>query len=442
MCPICRYFANRRKRACQSFISESISRLKLLVKIFLILSFLHFSFVTVAQDSVPVTKTRKFFSYDSLNQVDVVDIARQIFRKKTNLPKSTVSVAPSRIHVTAVPAAGYSLQTGWAGILSANIAFMNGLRDNISTVTTSFTYSQYKQFIVPLHANIWSKNGKYNFQSEWRFLKYPSFTYGLGTRTTLNDGYMIDYSYLRMQQNLSRKIGRDLYAGLGFHLDLYWNIEETDPPTNTKTDFQNYGLSSKETAVGPAFNLLYDSRKNPINPENGNYFEVSYRPKFKFMGSDANWQALLIDYRLYKNFPAHTHNIFAVWSYNWLTFGGKPPYLLLPSTGWDAFVNTGRGFIQGRYRGSDMLYGEAEYRFGITSNGLFGGVIFANAETFSTRNTTLESKSLKSFDPLQPGYGAGIRIKINKFSGANLCIDYGWGTKGSRGVAVNLGEVF
>ena len=90
-----------------------------------------------------------------------------------------------------------------------------------------------------------------------------------------------------------------------------------------------------------------------------------------------------------------------------------------------------------------MLYLETEYRFNITSNGLFGGVIFANAETFSSRASTLAGNaSIKTFDPIQPGYGAGLRIKLNKFSRANLCIDYGWGTSGSRGIAVNLGEVF
>ena len=66
-----------------------------------------------------------------------------------------------------------------------------------------------------------------------------------------------------------------------------------------------------------------------------------------------------------------------------LLFKGNPPYLDLPSTGWDSYNNTGRGYVQGRYRGKDLMYLESEYRFGITRNGLFGGVVFANAETVS-----------------------------------------------------------
>ncbi len=419
--------------------------MKLIEKISLILSIVLFSFAAKAQDSITIFKKHRFFSYDSSNQIDLPDVARKVLGKSNIARIDTGLAKTSHAHISVIPAVGYTLQTGFAAILSGNVAFYNGSREgaNVSSLLTSITYSQYKQFIIPLQTNIWSKNGKYNYQSDWRYLKYPSYTYGLGTRTTLDDGYMIDYSYLRLHQSASRIVAKNLYAGVGLDVDLYWDISEIDPDSGAKTDFESYGLSKNETAIGPTFNLLYDSRKNSINPDNGSYINFSYRPKFKFMGSDANWQSMLIEYRGYKKFPANSDNVIALWSYNWLTFGGKPPYLLLPSTGWDAYVNTGRGYIQSRFRGSDMVYLEAEYRFNITSNGLFGGVVFANAETFSSRASTLAGNaSIKTFDPIQPGYGVGLRIKLNKFSRTNLCIDYGWGTGGSGGIAVNLGEVF
>ena len=395
-----------------------------------------------AQNSFSTSKTHKFFSYDSLHQVDVLDVANRIFKSKPG-QSDTVLSETSHVHLTVLPVVGYSLQTGWAAVLSANAAFSSSKDRNTSTISGSITYSQYRQFIVPLHSNIWLNNGKYNFQSDWRFLKYPSNTYGLGTTTTLEDGYRIDYYYLRLHQNISKKISGKFYAGVGIDADLYWNIKEVNPDTIAKSDFETYGLHKDETAVGPVLDLLFDSRRNSINPENGSYLNLLYRPKFKFMGSDANWQSMLLELKTYKKFPARSENVIALWSYNWFTFAGKPPYPLLPSTGWDDFVNTGRGYIQGRYRGNDMVYLETEYRFLITSNGLFGGVVFANAQTFSNRSSSLAGKaSFTTFDPIQPGYGAGIRIKVNKFSRANLCIDYGWGTGGSHGVAVNLGEVF
>jgi len=82
-----------------------------------------------------------------------------------------------------------------------------------------------------------------------------------------------------------------------------------------------------------------------------------------------------------------------------------------------------------------MNYLETEYRFRLTHNGLLGGVVFANVQSYKA-NLTSGPKSLA------PAVGTGIRIKLNKTSGANLCIDYGIGQNGSKGFFVNLGEVF
>jgi len=82
-----------------------------------------------------------------------------------------------------------------------------------------------------------------------------------------------------------------------------------------------------------------------------------------------------------------------------------------------------------------MLYLEGEYRFGITKNGLLGGVLFTNAQSYSEFKTN-------RFEKVAPAVGTGLRVKVNKHSNTNVCIDYATGLYGSRGVFVNLGEVF
>ena len=109
---------------------------------------------------------------------------------------------------------------------------------------------------------------------------------------------------------------------------------------------------------------------------------------------------------------------------------------MLPSTGWDDFFNTGRGYIQGRYRGKNMTYWEMEYRFRILRSGLLGGVVFGNAQRFSKEIMQTPR------DATEYGYGIGLRLKLNKHSNTNLCVDYGWEKNGSQGFFVNLGEVF
>ena len=82
-----------------------------------------------------------------------------------------------------------------------------------------------------------------------------------------------------------------------------------------------------------------------------------------------------------------------------------------------------------------MLYLESEYRFNITENKLLGAVIFSNAESFSETPGG-------QFKTIAPGYGAGLRVKFNKHSNTNVAIDYAFGKGGSRGLFMNLGEMF
>ena len=374
----------------------------------------------------------------SSNKIDLVDVGRSFLKGHRSTRVDTVQQKVGKLHISALPVAGYTLQTGFAGVLSSNFAFYTSEHSqaNLSNVLTSITYSQYKQVIFPVQANIWTKGNKYNIQTDWRYLKYPSLTYGLGGNTNADSGYNIDYGYLRLHQAILRSVTRDLYVGVGVDLDYFWNIREVDPPFGKPTDLEKYGLTKTEQAAGVSLHFLYDNRRNPINPIKGAFASVTWRPNFTFLGSDNNWQSLLVDARKFIPFPGSTRNVLALWTYDWFTVGGgKPPYLLLPSTGWDAYSNTARGYIQGRYRGRNMLYFESEYRFGVSANGLLGGVVFANAQSFSEMATG-------QFTYIQPGYGLGFRISLNKFSRTNLCVDYGWGSHGSGGFFVNLGEVF
>jgi len=373
-----------------------------------------------------------------VKQVDLIDIAQKIFYKNSADREDVVVNKKGRVHFSAFPAVGYTLQTGFAGVISANAAFFtsahNHETENISTVVTSIAYTSKSQIIFPIASDIWTKNNEYNILTDWRYLKYPSPTFGLGGHTQQDSSYNVDYSYIKLHQAILKKISTDLYAGLGYDFDYFWNISEVNPPDH-ETDFQQYGLTNTEKASGLSFILKYDSRRNPINPQKGIYANILFQPKFTFMGSDANWQSLLLEFRSYIKFPDNSRNILAFWSYNWFTLGGKPPYLLLPSTGWDEFSNTGRGYIQGRFRSPNMIDQEAEYRFTISRNGLFGGVVFADAESFSDVTTG-------KYEVISPGAGFGIRIMLNKFSRTNIALDYAWGTQGSSGFFVNLGEVF
>ncbi|MBS1774043.1 MAG: BamA/TamA family outer membrane protein [Bacteroidetes bacterium] len=372
----------------------------------------------------------------SQKDIDVIDIGRHVF---SHLPPRELNPTDTekKTIISILPAAGYTLQTGFAAVLSANAVFSLE-KDTVtkqSFLFTNVTYSQYRQIIFPLQCNLWTKDNKYNVNTDIRFMKYPQFTYGLGGSTDIGNGYKIDYANIHVYETVMRQLSHSIYAGLGYNYDYYWNIHEIDPPSGVITDFQNYGITKELRTVGLTANALYDNRDNQVYPLKGTYAKVAFRNNFKFLGSDANWSSLTIDFRHYIQLSAKKDNVLAIWSYDWFTTSGTPPYLMLPSTGWDPYSNTGRGYIQGRFRGDNMLYLEAEYRFRIMNNGLVGGTVYSNIQSISEPLTN-------KFTTTSPGAGVGLRIKLNKFSKTNIAIDYAIGTQGSRGFWVNLGEVF
>ncbi len=371
------------------------------------------------------------------NQKDITDIICKVSRHFDFTERDTSNKNKHQFHLSILPVIGYSIQTGIMGGITSIATFVNNkhINANISNIMATLAYTEEKQTIAILQPNIWTKNNTYNITGIIQYLKFPQDTYGLGGNSTFDDANDIDYKFFKVNLALLKQIIPDFFAGLGYALDYHWNIKEQGIVNGATSDFKKYGLNNQSISAGITVNILYDNRRNSINPQKGFYANIVYRPNFKLMGSDQNWESLLLDFRKYVKFPSGSKNILAFWNYNWLTLSGKPPYLDLPSTGCDANNNIGRGYMQGRFTGLNMVYLETEYRFGLTKNGLFGGVVFANSQSFTNWPQNF-------YTSINPGYGCGIRLKINKHSNTNMALDYGFGTKGSHGLFLNLCELF
>lgn len=339
------------------------------------------------------------------------------------------------------PELAYSLQTGFAVGANANLSFTSAdSKQTISTIVTTPQYTQLGQIIIPIVANLWTAGNRYNIVTDWRYYRYSAVNYGLGSSAPAGADDQLHYTYLRLYQSVLRQVAPNLLVGLGYALDYHGNIRETNRTPDLNDDFRQYSTADHTVSSGPTLSVQYITRRNPNNPEGGFYGNVLFRPNLRALGSDANWQALITDVRKYVPFPKHSRNILAFWNVNWLTFGGLAPYLDLPSTGWDTYSNLGRGYVQGRFRGRNLIYAETEYRMPLLRNGLIGCVVFANVQAYN--NAGVRTSDGRGFGQLLPGVGVGLRGKVNKRSNLNFALDYGFGIGGSRGVFLNLGEVF
>lgn len=395
-----------------------------------------------AQDKklIPVTRypsrmkdTATKVQQDTAEQTDLNDVFEYIFTKNYKPAKNdTIGRKPI---ISFVPAVGYSLQTEAAVTLSGNIVFRDSPDTKISAITTSMGFTERRQFTLPIVSNIWTTNNSFLFAGDSRFYIYPQSTYGLGSNSDIDDKQHMRYNLLRISEVAYKRISGNFFLGAGYRMDDHWNISYEPPKDGGISDYQVYGATTRSLSSGFSLNALFDSRDISVNASKGFYGAIQYYNAQAWLGSNSNWQSVVIDLRKYYRFPANSDNVIAFWSYDWLVLSGKPPYLDLPSTSWDPYSTTGRGYIQSRFRGAQMVYAEAEYRFKILNNGLIGGVVFLNGESFSTApGTKLES--------IQPGFGPGLRIKLNKASKTNLDIDYGFGNQGSNGLFLTVGEVF
>lgn len=340
-------------------------------------------------------------------------------------------------HPSIFPELAYALQTGFAVGLNANLSFTSiDPSQNVSVIYSTPQYTQFRQIIVPVVANLWTKGNRYNITSDWRYYDYSADNFGLGggSRADVDDRLL--YSYLRLYQSIVRQVAPNFSIGVGYALDYHWNIREENSTPQLNDDFQQYNSSSRTVSSGPTITLQYTNRRNPNNPQNGFFGNLTIRPNLRWLGSDQNWQSVVADFRKYIPLSADSRHILAFWNLNWLSFGGQAPYLDLPSTGWDTYSNLGRGYTQGRFRGRNLVYFETEYRTVLLNNGLLGGVVFANVQTFSNYPDS------RHFGTLLPAAGVGLRLKVNKHSNLNLAIDYAFGRGGSQGLFLNLGEVF
>jgi hypothetical protein len=370
---------------------------------------------------------------DSTSQKDLIDIVQKIL-DKTTTPETRK--LPRKANFSVIPYGGYTLSTGFIADLSGNVGFFTSSShlENYSIIAADLSYDTKTQKIFQTRSEIWADKNKFKLVSDLRFEKYPTDTYGLGTFTTFATDNDISFNYLRVYETLLKKISNNFYGGLGYNLDYHYGITAAGNQNNTISDFTKYGQPSASTSSGFNLDFLYDNRKNPLNPAGGTYANVVLRENSTVLGSNTNWQSILFDFRKYFKLSPNSSNVIAIWTIAQFT-NGYVPYLDLPSTGGDMYNNSGRGYAVGRFRGKNELYLEGEYRFSLMNNGLLGGVFFVNGESFSEPQNN-------SFERIAPAAGPGIRIKLNKHSNSNICIDYGVGTGGSRGFFVNLGEVF
>lgn len=392
-------------------------------------------------------------------QKDLTDLIREA-RNKPQKVKT-----PGSSSLLLVPIIGSNPATGFMIGVGGQYAFKMPESKLYSLINGSVQATSKSQYLFMLKNNIYSKRERIFYTGDWRFLIFTQPTYGLGTNSpeggaldyqynlmgleTSSDSLAqpMDFNFARLHQSMGFKIAEGIYLGVGYQFDSYFKIADEKlrltpgDPLITSHYYYNtlYGFDTeKYYSSALNANFMIDKRDNMIQPYKGYYLSLGMRSALKIVGNKNNASMLQGEWRSFhgvsKKNPSH---LVAFWALANFTRSGDFPYMILPATAYDQRGRSARGYTQGRFRGNNYMYSEAEYRFPISKcGGVLGGVLFVNGTSAS--NDFLDEKL---FDSVRGGYGFGLRVMLDKYSRTNLTVDYGFG-KNSSGFYLAVSETF
>ena len=376
-----------------------------------------------------------------------------------------------KLYLTPVPVIGVNPAFGFIyGVgASASMYIGNPKTTRLSNLLAGLAKTTQGQLITTLKSTAYVNDDSFILNGDWRYLDSSQPTYGLGTGPdssklvtsgqdieydddlysgTFDKAQMMGFTYIRFYQTVLKRIKDSTYFGFGYHLDHYSDIDDqlldlnASPqviPSHYAYSINNGFDPEKSVLSGVSASFAFDSRDNVINPYSGRYMNASYRYNPEVLGSDKNSSTLWLEYRDYYVVTPDHNNIIAVWLYGNFLTSGELPYMDLAATSYDQYAKSGRGYVQGRFRGEHMAYSEIEYRHHLADMWHIpvGMVVYANAQTLSSKGNDIDL-----FEYVEFGGGAGLRFMLNKQTRTNLTLDYAIGEYASAGLYIRLNETF
>jgi hypothetical protein len=375
---------------------------------------------------------------------DIFDVLRELRHKP---PKVESVDEYEKLMIAAAPVVAYNPASGFGIGGAGNVAFYKGHphTTSISSVVASLIATTKKQLLFNAKFDVSTAQNGWALHGDNRVYFTSQDTYGLGTSTTPEDRLNTKYDFLRFYETAYRRVWRRLYVGAGLLYNLHADVKPDeefeaawlDSPYVKYSQARGFPLDSQSSA-GASASVLVDSRDSAINPSGGFYTAVEYQAFFEgFLGGTSSWQQLNVDTRTYFRLSADARHRLGVWLFGNLVTRGEAPYFDLPATSMDTYGRSGRGYVQGRFRGQRLAYGEIEYRWTVKRNGLLGIVAFLNTQTLSNEDT-----GEKLFDSFATGAGIGVRLMMNKRSRTNLAFDIGRGNEGETRIYFAVQEAF
>jgi hypothetical protein len=257
---------------------------------------------------------------------------------------------------------------------------------------------------------------------------FPLFYYGIGPYTTRADTNLMKHRFLLLEGKAVRRVSGDLYAGLHYRLESFFDVEWQFP--NRIVPELPGAAGGHSSGLGATVQL--DARNSATTPTRGHFVLLDYLRQAEWLGSDFDYDQVVFDARLYLPVRAGRDvlalNLYGEWN------GADVPIQSMARLSDYSSAVVARGVYLGRFRDRHELIAQADYRGHLKSR--FGYVVFGSA------GNVFGSAGAGLFDRMKYTYGVGLRYNVNPADPLNLRVDYTLTSFGESGLSVGAAEAF
>lgn len=298
-------------------------------------------------------------------------------------------------------------------------------RKRITELQTFFTASQNQQYSFGLVAEAYFLQHRLKVMQNLDIYRQPNLFWGLGPYVPASNEDRYDARGVANRTSVLWLVAENIYLG-GMWQSQFDTIESASP-----TSYLNTVKPTGHTRTrgnGPGVHLVIDTRDNPFSPEKGQWLEMRLTWSDAIFGGSGVFAQSVFDLRHFqKIWFGH------VLAFNALlaTSSGDTPWLAMPRLGGQFLM---RGFFYGRYIDNHLWVTQVDYRLPIWWR--FGLVLFSGIGDVTSDLAAPLSTNYKI------GYGAGLRVLVDKEQKINMRLDMGFTNHGDANFYFTFKEAF
>lgn len=210
----------------------------------------------------------------------------------------------------AAPVLTYSPETSLAIGTGAKYLFKfngSGEETRASNIPMSIKYTLNNQFIFYSGFEVFINQEKWVIEGNLIFQNYPRLFYGLGRGSSKENELEYNYYQFLLEPIFLKQVfTRYLFMGAGVRYNSIFSVKYQDNAALSTNQIPNFDGS---TSTGVEAAILYDSRDNILNAENGWYIEATYGIYGKVLGGTNKFQLTRFDLRHFLGLSKSGHDI-------------------------------------------------------------------------------------------------------------------------------------